>query len=111
MKSYKFNNGLTLLHWENKYSKSVSFSVTVNVGVVHEDESVLGVSHFLEHTTFKGTKSRTHFQIVKEFDSLGISYNAYTDVDVTSYYFKALVSNLNKATEILSDIFFKVSST
>ena len=106
MKSYKFNNGLTLLHWENKYSKSVSFSVTVNVGVVHEDESVLGVSHFLEHTTFKGTKSRTHFQIVKEFDSLGISYNAYTDVDVTSYYFKALVSNLDKATEILSDIFF-----
>lgn len=106
MKSYKFNNGLTLLHWENKHSKSVSFSVTINVGIVHEDESVLGVSHFLEHTTFKGTKSRTHFQIVKEFDSLGISYNAYTDVDVTSYYFKALVSNLDKATEILSDIFF-----
>lgn len=106
MKSYKFDNGLTLLHWENERSKAVSFAVTVNVGVVHEDESILGVSHFLEHTTFKGTKNRTHFQIVKEFDSLGISYNAYTDVDVTSYYFKSLVSNLDRATEILSDIFF-----
>lgn len=106
MDKFVFENGLQLLFEPSERSKSVALGVFVKAGVIDEDPKIQGVSHFLEHTTFKGTKKRTHFEIVNEFDSMGVSYNAYTDVDHTCYYFKSIVTNLEKATEILSDIFY-----
>ena len=83
MDKFVFENGLQLLFEPSERSKSVALGVFVKAGVIDEDPKIQGVSHFLEHTTFKGTKKRTHFEIVNEFDSMGVSYNAYTDVDHT----------------------------
>ncbi len=106
MEKIVFENGLQLLFEANEGSKSVALGVFVKAGAIDEDSRKQGISHFLEHTTFKGTKKRNHFEIANEFDSMGVSYNAYTDVDHTCYYFKSITTNLEKATEILSDIFY-----
>jgi predicted Zn-dependent peptidase len=98
-------NGTRLITVPMKGNKTVTVEVMVNVGARYEDESNNGISHFLEHLQFKGTESRTSKDIVTELDFMGAEYNAFTDYDNTGYYVKTQSKNLEKALDIVSDIY------
>ncbi|MBF0101483.1 MAG: insulinase family protein [Desulfobacterales bacterium] len=99
------SNGVRILTKKIPYVRSVSMGVWVNIGARDEQESENGLSHFIEHMLFKGTKKRTAFQIAKEFDAIGGQTNAFTSMEHTCYYAKVLDVNLEKTVDILCDIF------
>ncbi len=97
-------NGLTIVSEQIDYVRSVSIGVFIKNGSAHENEDVLGISHFVEHLLFKGTKNRTAKDIAFEIDAVGGYLNAYTTKEYTCYYAKMLDKNLKLAIDILSDM-------
>ena len=106
----KYKSGLRLVVDENLNSNSVAFNMYLNVGSVNElDEEEYGISHFIEHMLFKSTKNFSANKLNKEFNTLGITPNAYTSKTATSYHFKTIKPNLEKAVALMSDMFFNHS--
>ena len=101
-----YKNGLKLVVNKMPGFESVAFNMFVKTGSVNEVEGEYGISHFIEHMMFKGTKTRTSFEISKTFDSLGANVNAYTSFEETDYYTKCAAENTEKCVEILSDMLF-----
>ena len=84
---------------------SVCIGIWVKVGSRDESPEKNGISHFLEHMFFKGTKNRSAEGIAMEIDSLGGELNAFTSSEYTVFYVKVLDEYMDKAVELLSDIF------
>ena len=99
------NNGIRILSKKIPHARSVSMGVWVNVGARDETLSENGLSHFIEHMIFKGTKKRSALQIAKEFDSIGGNTNAFTTMENTCYHAKVMDAHLDTMVNILSDIF------
>lgn len=74
-------------------------------GSSHENKNELGISHFLEHMLFKGTKNRNSIEIVKELEEIGASINAATNKNMTYYKVRSLTSNQEKTFDILFDMY------
>ncbi|MCF8494975.1 MAG: insulinase family protein [Rickettsiaceae bacterium] len=87
-----------------EHVNSITINVIVKVGSRDETEEESGVSHFLEHMAFKGTKNRTATDIAIEFDTIGGHFNAYTSRENTVYYAKVLSQHGKQALSILADI-------
>lgn len=102
--STKLSNGLTLITYNMPYVQSVAINIIVKVGSRHETIAQSGISHFLEHMAFKGTKTRTAKDIAEQFDCIGGHFNAYTSREQTVYYAKVLKDHVYEAMEILADI-------
>ncbi|SCI98923.1 Protease 3 precursor [uncultured Clostridium sp.] len=104
-KIHKLENGLTIVGEEIPYLKSITLGVWVNAGSRIESEKLSGVSHFIEHMLFKGTKNRTSKEIASTIDNLGGQINAFTSKECTCYYVKLLDEHINIGLDILSDMF------
>lgn len=105
VKLKNFNNGLRLVY--NKLDCfSVSIGIFVKTGCVNETDKENGISHFIEHTLFKGTETRSAFSIADEIEGIGAQVNAYTSKLCTAYYTVSLREHVEKCADILSDIFF-----
>ena len=100
-----YENGLRVIVKEIEYVQSVTMGVMVGIGSAYETASENGISHFIEHVNFKGTRKRSAFDISDEIDSIGAQINAFTAKDVTCYYVKCIEEHVEKSFEILSDIF------
>lgn len=98
-------NGIRILTQNIPHYQSVSMGVWVNVGARDETAAESGLSHFIEHMIFKGTRRRTAFDIAKEFDAIGGYTNAYTASETTCYHAKVMDTHLETMVDILSDIF------
>jgi predicted Zn-dependent peptidase len=98
-------NGVRIVTKKMPYTRSVSMGVWVNVGARDESDRESGLSHFIEHMIFKGTRKRTAFQIAKEFDAIGGQTNAFTTMENTCYYARVINSQMETMVDILSDIF------
>ena len=103
-KEYILKNNLTVIFERLNHLKSVSFGVWVGSGARNETRSNSGISHFIEHMVFKGTKNRTAKDIACEIDRIGGEINAFTGKDCTCFYTKTLYSDLETAVDILSDM-------
>ena len=103
-KVHTLKNGLTIIGEEIPYLKSISLGVWINAGSRIENEKISGVSHFVEHMLFKGTKNRTSKMIASEIDNLGGQINAFTSKECTCYYVKLLNSHIDIGIDILSDM-------
>ncbi|MFO7558713.1 MAG: pitrilysin family protein [Desulfobacterales bacterium] len=99
------HNGVILLTQEVPHARSVSMGVWVNAGARDETLEQSGLSHFIEHMIFKGTRKRDAFQIAKEFDAIGGQTNAFTSMELTCYHAKVMDTHLSTMVDILSDIF------
>ena len=99
------DNGIRVLTNRMPHVHSISMGVWVNVGARDETPDENGLSHFLEHMIFKGTKRRTSYQIAKEFDAIGGHSNAFTSMENTCYHAKVMDTHLTTMVDILSDIF------
>ena len=97
-------NGVRILSERVPYIDSVSVGIWAQAGARDEDERRYGISHFVEHMLFKGTKRRTASQIADEMDCLGGHLNAFTDKEFTCYYAKVLHEHLPDALDITSDM-------
>ena len=86
MESKFFSNGLNVI-FDKRQTDSVTVEVAVNVGSNHETKNIAGISHFLEHLVFCGTKKRKNAkEISNEVEKLGGELNAATGNDITFYY-------------------------
>jgi predicted Zn-dependent peptidase len=83
----------------------VTLGIWIKVGSRNESIQENGISHFLEHMFFKGTGERTSKDIAVEIDSLGGELNAFTSRETTTFYIKVLDEHLEKAVELITDIF------
>ncbi len=86
--------------------RSVAIGVWIGTGSRNETPENNGISHFLEHMFFKGTKTRSAREIAESFDSIGGQVNAFTSKEYTCYYAKVLDNHASFALEVLSDMFF-----
>ena len=100
-----FDNGLRLIVKQMPGLMSVSMGIIVHTGASVETDNEDGISHFIEHMMFKGTKKRSAFRISDEMDAIGAQMNAYTSKDLTCYYAKSTTGHAGEAFEILSDLF------
>ena len=104
MKKYILRNGITLIH-EKKSANSVAVEVMFKVGSNDETKKLAGISHFLEHMLFEGTKNRKDSrEIANEIEKYGGDFNAYTTGDRTAFFIKIINKQFDKALDILSDI-------
>src|SRR3989344_8647093 len=97
-------NGLTLIT-KKLPARSVSIVVTSKVGSNYETDSNNGISHFLEHMLFEGTKKRPSARIIaNEIESLGGEINAYTSAERTCFWVKLLGKHFYKGLDLMADI-------
>ena len=101
----KLDNGIRVVMEKNNAVQSVSIGIWVKAGSVDENENNSGISHVIEHMLFKGTDNRTAKQIAEDVDRIGGHINAFTGKEATCYYIKTLESNIDKACDILIDMF------
>ena len=98
-------NGVKMIVKKMEGLLSVTMGVLVGTGSAYETDSEDGISHFIEHMQFKGTPSRTAFEISDAFDSLGAQVNAFTGKDLTCYYAKSTSDHAAEAFALLADLF------
>ena len=99
-------NGLRVVYVPQKGSVATTVMVTVEAGSEYETKEMNGISHFLEHMVFKGTKRRpTALAISSELDGLGAQYNAFTSQEMTSYYAKVTNEFFHRAFDVVADLY------
>lgn len=97
-------NGLRVISSSRPQTETVSLGIWVKTGSGYEKPEVNGISHFLEHMAFKGTKNRTALQISEEIEDAGGQSNAYTSREFTAFYCKMLKNDVELAIDVLADI-------
>ena len=98
------SNGLRVITLTRPDIQTVSLGIWVHTGAACETEDTNGISHLLEHMVFKGTPTRTSFQIDAEIENAGGQTNAYTSREFTAFYAKMLKDDAELALDVLSDI-------
>src|SRR5437762_676231 len=102
--SYVLENGLQVIGETNPAMRSAAVGFFVRTGSRDETPEVSGVSHFLEHMVFKGTKRRTALDVNRDFDQIGANYNAFTSEENTVFYAAVLPEYLPQSVDIIADI-------
>ena len=106
MVHYKqLDNGIRLIVKRMSGLLSVTMGILVGTGACVETDQEDGISHFIEHMMFKGTATRTAFNISDEMDAIGAQVNAFTGKDMTCYYAKSTSDHAAEAFGILADLF------
>ena len=104
-------NGIRVVCAPMKERKSVSVGIWTHVGGRHEEERLSGVSHFLEHIVFKGTKTRTANQIKESIEGVGGSMNAFTSEEFTCFLAKIARKHFDEVFDVLADMVLGASIT
>jgi predicted Zn-dependent peptidase len=97
-------NGLTVISEEMKHIRSVSIGIWIKSGSRDEEPQWNGLSHFIEHMVFKGTKNRSAEAIARQVDSIGGNLDAFTAKECVCFNIKVLDEHLPIAFEVLSDL-------
>lgn len=103
-KKSELSSGIRVVSELHPGSRAVSISIWVLTGTRDETPEVAGISHLLEHLVFKGTKSRSAYQIAKSLEALGGELNAYTTREYTCYHALVLKDHWEKALDVLTDL-------
>ena len=98
------DSGLTVLSEKIDTVKSISTGIWVRTGSRYEPASEAGITHFLEHMLFKGTQTRSSYDIALSMEAVGGFLNAFTSSELTCYYARCLDSELDTALDVLSDM-------
>lgn len=100
----KLPNGLTIITEQMQHIRSASIGVWLQTGSRDEDAEWNGISHFIEHMVFKGTKHRTAEEIARQVDSIGGNMDAFTAKECICFNVKVLDEHVPTALDILSDL-------
>ena len=96
--------GLTIVTESVPELRSCSLGIWCGAGSRYEPEAQAGMSHFLEHMFFKGTQSRSAYDIAVTMDSVGGQLNAFTDRELTCFFARVMDCHLPLALDFLSDM-------
>lgn len=99
-------NGVRIVLENIPTVRSVAIGVWIHTGSKDENLVNNGISHFLEHMFFKGTKTKSAKEIAESFDSIGGQVNAFTSKEYTCYYAKVMDTHAKFALDVLADMFF-----
>jgi predicted Zn-dependent peptidase len=100
----KLPNGLTVITEQMQHIRSASIGIWLQTGSRDEDAEWNGISHFIEHMVFKGTKQRTAEEIARQVDSIGGNMDAFTAKECICFNVKVLDEHVPTALDILSDL-------
>lgn len=100
-----FDSGLKMVLVPNNSVRSVSIGIFVGAGTEYETNREAGISHLIEHMVFKGTTTRSAFDIANETDSIGAVLNAYTSKSHTCFYTTSLDTHMEKCFDVLTDLY------
>lgn len=100
----RLDNGLTVITEPMPHVRAVSFGVFLRLGSRHELPEQNGISHFIEHALFKGTRQRSAAQIAAESDTLGGYLDAFTSKEMVGFHTKVLDEHLPRAFELIADL-------
>jgi len=96
-------NGLVIMTSTRPEIETVSLGIWVKTGSAYEKAEENGISHFIEHMVFKGTKKRDALAISEDIENVGGQTNAYTSREFTAFYAKMLQSDIELAVDVISD--------
>ncbi len=102
-------NGLRVVTQAMPNLETVSLGLWVGAGARHESDREHGISHFLEHMAFKGTKQRSAQEIAEEIEQVGGELNAATSLETTAYYARVLKGDEGVALGLIADILQKAA--
>src|SRR5438067_4955137 len=97
-------HGLTVITEQMEHIRSASIGIWLETGSRDETPQVNGISHFIEHMVFKGTKHRTAEEIARQVDSIGGNMDAFTSKECVCFNVKVLDDHLPIAMDVLSDL-------
>jgi predicted Zn-dependent peptidase len=97
-------NGIRVITERMPHVRSVSVGIWIGTGSREEPPEDTGISHFVEHMVFKGTKHRTAEQIARSVDSIGGGLDAFTSKELVSYNVKVLDEHLPEAFDVVTDL-------
>ena len=97
-------SGLRVVTEKISHVRSASVGIWVDVGSRDEDPSINGITHFIEHMVFKGTKKRSFREISRSIESVGGYMNAFTSKEHTCFYARVLDEHTRLALDVLSDL-------
>ncbi len=100
----RLDNGLTVVAERHPAVRSLCAAVWANVGSGSDPKARPGISHFIEHMVFKGTKKRSPLEIAVALESRGGELNAFTDREMTCYHAFSLSEDLPLVLDVLSDL-------
>ena len=103
-KEYKKENGVKLIYKKFPEFHSVAVGVFVKTGSRYEEKTIAGISHFIEHLLFKGTKNRSCNEIKEAIEGVGGSFNGFTSTEGTCYWIKILDKYIDLSFDVLSDM-------
>src|SRR5665647_3570380 len=98
------DNGIRIVSEKIPAVRSAAVGIWIETGARHESAQVSGISHFVEHMLFKGTKTRDARTIARTIDSVGGVLNGFTSREFTCYYAKVLAEKMPLAIDLLGDI-------
>ncbi len=104
MKIYTLSNKMRVVCENQPYYNSISVGFWVKAGCFAEDKKTNGISHFIEHMLFKGTKKRSSREIANCIDALGGQLNAFTAKECTCFYVNILKEHYGVAIDLLCDM-------
>ena len=107
MKCYKFDEGIELYFYPIESIRSVTIAFNVGVGSVYESEKISGISHFIEHLSFRGTQKYAMKELKLKIESVGGLLNAWTDKENTVYYAKVPSFHAFQTFDVLKSIVFE----
>src|SRR5262249_41047499 len=97
-------NGIRVITEQMPHVRSVSVGLWIGTGSREESDQDTGISHFIEHMVFKGTKNRSAEQIARSVDSIGGGLDAFTSKELVSYNVKVLDEHLPTAFDVVADL-------
>ncbi|MBR5587199.1 MAG: insulinase family protein [Clostridia bacterium] len=100
----ELHGGVRLIYQNMPYAKSVASGIFIKSGSAFESGAFCGISHFIEHMLFKGTKTRSALDIATLSELTGGRLNAYTDRECTCIYTRTLPEDLDISFELMSDM-------
>src|SRR5688572_22443036 len=106
IKETRFDNGLVVLTDRMTGVRSATLGFFFRSGSRHEPAELNGISHFIEHTVFKGTNRRSTLDIAIEQDRLGGNFDAFTTHEETGFAIKVIDEHLPRAFDLVSDVLF-----
>ncbi len=97
-------SGITVVTEHVPTVSSLAIGIFVKSGTRDEEDHLAGMAHFIEHLVFKGTRTRSTYEIARSLESVGGELDAFTGRDSTSFYARVLEEHLPLAVEVLADL-------
>lgn len=105
------DNGVRVVTESHPFMRAVCVGFFVEIGTRDEPERKAGLTHFLEHMVFKGTRKRSAFELAKALDAVGGDLNAYTSREYTCFHATSLKEHLPLSLDVLTDLVTAASLT